>query len=63
MNGYESQIKKLLVEYGWRFLRAGKGSHEIWIKDANTPQTIPKGCKSRHLANKILNQCNIPHKF
>lgn len=62
MNGYEAQLKKLLAEHGWSFIRPGKGSHEIWAKDA-AQQTIPKGCKSRHLANAILKNCGIPHKF
>jgi predicted RNA binding protein YcfA (HicA-like mRNA interferase family) len=63
MNGYEAQIKKLLFEHGWRFIRAAKGTHEIWAKDGETPQTIPKGCKSRHLANAILKQCHIKQRF
>ena len=63
MNGYEALLKRLLTENGWSFLRAGKGSHEIWMKVGNAPQTIPKTCKSRHLANKILKQCHIQHKF
>ena len=63
MNGYEAQLKRLLGEHGWSFCRSGKGSHEIWTKVGKNPQTLPKDCKSRHLANKILKQCGIPHKF
>jgi len=63
MNGYEAQLKQLLSEHGWSFFRSGKGSHEIWAQNGNHPQTIPKDCKSLHLANKILKQCGIPHKF
>lgn len=62
MNGYEAQIKKLPSEHGWRFIRPGKGSHEIWAKGSDQ-QTTPKGCKSRLLANAILKNCGIPHKF
>jgi predicted RNA binding protein YcfA (HicA-like mRNA interferase family) len=62
MNGYESQIKTILSQHGWAYLRNGKGSHEIW-KKGNEGQTIPKGCKSRHPANKIMKQCGINHKF
>ena len=62
MNGYEAQIKKILGQHGWKYLRNGKGSHEIWVNGAAS-QTIPKGCKSKHLANKILKQCGISHKF
>jgi predicted RNA binding protein YcfA (HicA-like mRNA interferase family) len=63
MNGYEAQLKKLLSDHGWYFDRNGKGSHEIWVKKGCIPQTIPKACKSRHLANAILKQCKINHKF
>lgn len=63
MKGYEAEIKRLLTANGWTKLRQGKGSHEIWGKDNHQPQTVPKGCKSRYLANKILSQCRIDHKF
>lgn len=63
MSGYEGAIKDILEQHGWKKLRNGKGSHEIWGKDGCNPQTVPKGCKSRHLANKILKQCKIDHKF
>lgn len=63
MNGYEDALKEILSKNGWAFLRHGKGSHEIWAKSGHSPQTIPKGCRSRHLANKILKQCGINHHF
>lgn len=62
MNGYEAKIKEILTKHGWKFLRNGKGSHEVWQKD-NKGQTIPKGCKSRHLANEIMKQAGIDYKF
>lgn len=63
MNGYEVRLKKLLAQHGYSCLRSGKGSHEIWAKDGCNPQTVPKDCKSRHLANVILKNCNISHRF
>lgn len=63
MNGYEAQLKKILCRHGWEFLRAGKGSHEIWFKEGYLPQTIPYGCKSRFLANKILQACGLSERF
>lgn len=62
MNGYESQIKSILSQHGWRYLRSGKGSHEIWVNGKKS-LTIPKGCKSRHLANEIMKQAGVDHKF
>lgn len=63
MNGYAAQIKALLREAGWRWMRDGKGSHEIWGKDGCQPVTIPHGCKSRMLANQILKHCGIGKRF
>jgi predicted RNA binding protein YcfA (HicA-like mRNA interferase family) len=63
MNGYEAQLKKILSSHGWACLRKGKGSHEIWGKAGMPSQTIPYGCKSRYLANKILSNCGIAQKF
>jgi len=63
MNGYEALIKDILSKHGWTFLRSGKGSHEIWTDGKSGKTTIPKGCKSRNLANAIMKQCGINHKF
>lgn len=63
MKGYEAELKRILSEHGWEKIRSGKGSHEIWGKAGHRPQTIPYGCKSRHLANRILKDCGIKHKF
>jgi predicted RNA binding protein YcfA (HicA-like mRNA interferase family) len=62
MNGFEKPIKDILRENGWTFIRQGKGSHEIW-SNGSRQTTIPKGCKSRALANDIMKQSGIDHKF
>jgi predicted RNA binding protein YcfA (HicA-like mRNA interferase family) len=62
MNGYEAEIKRILSNNGWSKLRNGKGSHEVWTNGTKS-ETVPHGCKSRHLANKIMKQCGINHKF
>ncbi|MEO8719428.1 MAG: type II toxin-antitoxin system HicA family toxin [Burkholderiales bacterium] len=63
MKGYEAELKKILSEHGWSRIRSGKGSHEIWGKQGHKAVTVPYGCKSRHLANRILKNCGIGHKF
>ena len=64
MNGYESHVKKILTENGWCFAQSGKGSHEIWGKSgAGKLVTVPQNCKSRDLANAIMKQAGIKHKF
>lgn len=63
MNGYEKQVKSILLAHGWHFLRSAKGSHEYWGKDGFKPVTVPKNCKSRHTANAIMKEAKINHKF
>ncbi|MBN9463039.1 MAG: type II toxin-antitoxin system HicA family toxin [Burkholderiales bacterium] len=50
-------------EAGWRFLRPGKGSHEIWRNAAGETITVPHNCRSRHTANGILKDAGISHRF
>lgn len=64
MKGYYEPLTKLLREAGWRFLRTGKGSHEIWC-DAGGGHavTVPRNCKSRHTANGILKDAGLRERF
>lgn len=62
MNGYERQVKELLKENGWSFLRHGKGSHDIWT-DGSNHVTVNHNCKSRFTANRIMKDAGIKHKF
>lgn len=59
MNGFEKQVKALLRQYGWVFLRSGKGSHEIWKGPNGDVVTVNHVCKSRHTANAILKAAGI----
>ncbi len=63
MNGYEKEVKKILKKYGWKFIRAAKGSHEYWGKESSKPVTVPHNCKSRFTANAIMKEAGINHKF
>ncbi len=56
--------RELLSAAQCRFVRAGKGSHEIW----HSPVTqrgfaVPVGIPSRHTANAILRQAGLPKAF
>ncbi len=62
MNGYEKQVKELLKQHGWWFLRAGKGSHDIWT-NGKSIASINHECRSRHTANRILKDAGIKHRF
>jgi len=57
-------ILRVLRENGWKFLRAGRGDHQIWVNPADGRTiSIDAGSKSRHLSNKILKELGIPKKF
>jgi predicted RNA binding protein YcfA (HicA-like mRNA interferase family) len=58
MNGYYQQLVALLKAHGFLFVRAGKGSHEIWGK-GNIHLTVPYNCKSRYTANAILKDAGV----
>lgn len=42
-----------------RYLRPGKGSHEIWRSKGGQRTTVPHSLKSRHTANNILSEAGI----
>ena len=63
MNGFEKDVKRILAENGWAFLRSAKGSHEYWGKSGESPVTVNHGCKSRHTANGIMKAAKIKYKF
>ena len=64
VQGYTKQVKAILREHGWRFLRPGKGDHEIWSHpDAPKPVIVDGKIMSRHTANAILKQAGIKAKL
>jgi hypothetical protein len=57
----DRDLRRLLDRAGCHYVRAGKGSHEIWyspITKRNFP--VPIGIKSRHTANDVLKQAGLP---
>ncbi len=64
MAEYEKRVRDVLKANGCRFVRNGKGDHEVWyspIADASFP--VDGKIKSRHVANAILKQAGISYKF
>jgi hypothetical protein len=51
-------------KHGCRFVRQGKGDHEIWYSHISG-KTFPadKTILSRHTANGVLKQAGIPKAF
>ena len=61
---YEKVVRKVLQDNGCYFVRSGKGDHSIWyspITNKNFPVDIK--IKSRHIANVIMKQSGVQHKF
>jgi len=64
MADYEKVVRKLLSENGCSFVRRGKGDHDIWhspLTNQNFP--VDGKIKSRHIANTVMKQSGIKHKF
>jgi predicted RNA binding protein YcfA (HicA-like mRNA interferase family) len=62
--GFGKATRDKLTEAGWRFLRRGKGDHDVW-HNPHTGQkvTVPVKLKSRHTANGILKDARLPKAF
>jgi len=55
MKGFGEEIRDKLTAAGCRFVRHGKGDHDIWYSPISRQNfTVPVKLMSRHLANKIL---------
>jgi predicted RNA binding protein YcfA (HicA-like mRNA interferase family) len=62
MNGYYALVIAKLKENGYRFLRQGKGAHEVWTNGKRN-QIVSKNMPARDMANTIMKQAGIQHKF
>ena len=64
MAEYEKKVRDLLRKNGCRFVRHGKGDHDIWYSPL-TGRSFPvdSKIKSRHTANEIMKQSGIGHRF
>lgn len=64
MAEYEKIVRDVLRRNGCAFVRHGKGDHDIWhspISGHNV--TVDTKIPSRHMANVIMKQCGIKHRF
>jgi len=61
---FNPELRRLLRRAGCTFVRAGKGSHEIWQSPITGRRfSIPIGILSRHTANGVLEQAGLPKAF
>lgn len=64
MAEYEKKVRNILTENGCEFLRHGKGDHDIWFSPITNRKVVVDGkIKSRHVANEIMKQSGINHRF
>jgi len=64
VNDYGKAVREARLEAGCRFVRQGKGDHEIWFSPfARRPLTVDRKIKSRHTANGVMKQAGLPRRF
>lgn len=64
MADYSRRLKAILKEAGCRFVRQGKGDHEIWYSPITGRYFVVDGkIRSRHTANGVLKQAGLPKAF
>lgn len=57
-------LKRVLHEAGCRFVRHGKGDHDIWYSPITKVRFVVDGkIFSRHTANAVLKQAGLPKQF
>ena len=64
MAEYEKAVREILTQHQCRFLRRGKGDHDIWYSPITERHiTVDSKIRSRHTANAIMKQSGIDHRF
>lgn len=64
MAEYEKKVRIILTENGCKFVRHGKGDHDIWYSPiTNRHITVDGKIKSRYTANEIMKQSGIDYRF
>ena len=64
MAEYEKKVREVLKQNGCVFIRRGKGDHDVWSSPLNGNRfPVDAKIKSRHIANAIMKQSGIDHRF
>ena len=64
MADYARMVKKVLSDNKCNFVRHGKGDHDIWYSPiSNRNITVDGKIQKRHMANAIMKQAGINHRF
>ena len=63
-SSYGRELKRILLDHGCRFVRHGKGDHEIWFSPiTNLHVTVDASTRKRFTAEAILKQAGIKAKI
>jgi hypothetical protein len=63
-SSYGRELKRILRDHGCRFVRQGKGDHEIWFSPiTNRTLAVDAGTRKRFTANAVLKQAGIEPSF
>jgi len=61
---FDRELRQLLERAGCYYVRAGKGSHEIWYSPVSKRRfVVPAGIVSRHTSNGVLKDAGLPKAF
>ena len=61
---YTKDLKAHLLAAGCRFVRQGRGDHEVWESPINGKRfTVDDDIRSRHTANGTLKDAGLPKAF
>lgn len=64
VSSYGRELKRILRDHGCRFVRHGKGDHEIWLSPiTGLTFTVDATTKKRFTAEAILKQAGIKGKI
>ncbi len=61
MNGFYEAVKEQLKKHGYWLLRT-KGAHEVWTNGQRN-QTLSRNMPAKPMANAIMKQAGISHRF
>lgn len=63
-SSFTPEVKRILQKHNCRFVRQGKGDHEIWFSPITKRNvTVDGKMLSRHTANAVMKQAGITYKF
>lgn len=62
MKGFYTQVAAQLKGAGFWLLASGKGSHEKWT-NGRIRLIVSRNCFSRHMANAIMRDAGVDHRF